>query len=173
MCLAGIAAIGPVFSAIGGIVSAVATASAAQAQADAEAAAASYNAAIERRNAQAEAYRGAFEAELIRERGDRRLAQQRAAWGVSGALVSEGTPLTVFGQSVADVRLDAASAAWDARVKNQAHLNAASLYDLQAENARKKGQAAAASAIIGGVSGIARGIAGGIGGAGSPVSSFG
>lgn len=166
MCLAGAGAILGIF---GSILGAVVSASAAQAQADAESAAATYNAAIERRNAQAEAYKGSFESEMIREKGDRKIAQQRAAFGVSGALVDTGSPLTVFGDSTRDLGMDAASAAWDARVKNQAHLNAANLYMLKAENAKEAGRIGAMSAMVGAIGGISKGF----GGQGSSLSLFG
>lgn len=171
MCFAGLGAIGGILSAVGGIIGAMVSAAGAQQQAESQAQAAEYNAALERNNAKAEAYKGTYESEIQREKGRTLEGRQRAAYGVSGALVDTGTPLTVFGETETDVNLDVAAAQWDARVKSQAHTNTAELYMMQARNARAAGQTAAASAIIGGFGGVGKLFGGG--GFGSQVTTFG
>ena len=55
--------------------------------------------------------RGAVEAELERRAGRRLAGQQRAAFGKSGVLVTEGTPLDVLAQTAADAEFNATQAA--------------------------------------------------------------
>jgi hypothetical protein len=154
MCLAAAGIIG----AIGGLIGGIIQGAAAQAQAEAKARAAEYNAAVARNNATAEANKGAYEVSMRREKGRELLAKQRAAFGISGALVDTGTPLTVFGDSQSNVNMDAAAAKWDAQVKTEAQIAQQQLYLMEAEDARRAGRLAMLTGIIGGVTGLAKGL---------------
>jgi len=166
MCMMAMGIIGVLGSVIGGVISAMG----AQQQAEAEAQAAEYQAAIERNRATAAAYEGVARAEVRADQGEEKLASQRAAYAASG-VTFEGTPLTVFGETAADVGMDVRSEQYAGRINAQAHQDQANLLELKAKNSRKAGQIAAMSGIIGGISGVGKAFGGG--GAGSSVGLFG
>ena len=170
MCLAAAAGLGSVLSAIGGIAGAMVSAAGAQQQADAQAQKANYEAAVARNNATAEAYKGTAQAEATAEQGKRVLAQQRAAFGASGAQVDTGSPVTVFGESSARLAGDVSAQQYGGKIQSQRWQDQAVLHDMEAANARKAGQIASMGAIIGGVGSIGKMFGGG---AGSSVSAFG
>jgi hypothetical protein len=164
MCVAALGVIGAVVSAVGSLVGGMAAAAGARQKADAEAQAANYQAAVARNNATAEAYKASEKGQDIAIKGDYALAQQRAAFASSGAQVSTGTPVTVFGQSAGRIAGDVADTRYAGALETQRWQDQATLSSMQAINAKKAGDIAAQGAIIGGITGAAGGLVKGFGG---------
>ena len=159
------AMLGAVLGAVGGIAGGMMQAAGAQQQAEAEAQKAQYEAAVARNNATAAAYKSTEEAQAVAQKGEYAIASQHAAYAAAGVPISTGTPVSVMGDSYARIAADVDTAQYEGRITGQRWQDQAVLNEMEAENARKAGKIAAASAIIGGVSSIGK-LFGGLGGGG-------
>jgi hypothetical protein len=169
MCVAALAIIGPVLSAVGTIVGAMASAAGAQQQANAEAQAAQYKAAVARNNATAEAYKASEKSQDVAIKGDYALARQRLAFAAGGATVGTGTPVTVFGESAGRISGDVSAEQYAGRIESQRWQDQATLNEMEAINAKKAGNIKAQGAIIGGITGAAGGFFKSTGGGGQSL----
>jgi hypothetical protein len=149
-------------SAVIGAMSAMDSASAASANYQRQAQAADTNATIARNNAS-----GAMQAASANEDAQRRksawqLSQQRAALGQSG-IAFEGSPLDVYGQSVANAELDALNIRYQVQSQATNYLNQGLMYGQQADaarasadNAEEAGFLGAATSLLGGAAKIGK-----------------
>lgn len=117
-------------------------------QSQAASATANYNAQIAERNAQIAEAEGAENARRTREAGRRVLGQQQAGFGVSGAVVGEGTPLDVLGSTAADVELDALTARYGANIEAQNARLLAAQQRSRASSARSSGFIGAGTSLL-------------------------
>ena len=108
-------------------------------QSQAASATASFNAAVMERNAVIADREAAENARRVREAGRRALGQQQAAFGASGVVAGEGTPLDVLGSTAADVELDALTARYSGIVEAQNLRSQASLERSRASSVRTSG----------------------------------
>lgn len=176
MCVAAIGVIGPIIGAIASLAGSMVAAAGAQQQAEAQAQAAAFQAAVARNNQTAEAYKATEKAQDVAQKGEYALAKQRAAFAASGAQVDTGTPVTVFGASAGRVEGAVADVHYEGALETARWADQAKLKDMEAANARKAGQYAAAGAIISGIGGAASAFKGGgnsSGGSGQALSVFG
>lgn len=173
MCVAALAIVGPIISAVAGIAGAMVSAAGAQQQAEAESQKAAYEAAVSRNNATAEAYKGTEQAQDTADKGSYALAKQRAAFAASGASVDTGTPVAVLGISAGHIAGDVATDQYNGKIEAQRWQDQATLHDMEVVNAKKKGDIAATSAIIGGVASVGKLFGGGGSGSGQSLTAFG
>lgn len=141
-----VAVIGIVLSLIGTGVSAYG----AQVSADAQSDAAKYNAAVNRNNAASAAQQGAFDAQQIRDRNRRLLAQQRNAFAANGIVPDSGSAADVSADSAQQGEMQALMAIYTGRSSANSFEARARLNSLEAANAQTAGQIGVASTIIGG-----------------------
>ena len=141
--------------AVAAILSAAVTAYSSYQQGQAASQAARYNARVAEQQAESARQAAGADAETRRRQLDRVLGAQRARYGASGVIPSEGSPLLVMMESEEEAALDVA------RVR---HGGAAAAYGLgleasiqrrQGQQARRQGYLSSTSAILTGVSNAA------------------
>ena len=124
-------------------------------QGEAAAATGKYNARVAQQQADAARQAAAANAETKRRELDRVLGAQRARYGASGVIGSEGSPLLVMMQSEEEAALDVARVRYGGTAQAYGLEAEARLSRFQGKQARRQGYLQAAGAILTGVSGAA------------------
>jgi len=130
---------------VGGVTSAVGAyrqGQAAQAQAKQEALWHEYNAELSRKQALEAEQQALAEARRQKRAADEQMARMRAAYGASGVLMSEGSPLRVLEQSAADAVLDRLNLLRRGRLSSDQYMAQAALDTGQAGLSLMRGRAA-------------------------------
>ncbi len=118
--------------------------------ADAQSDAAKYNAAVARNNANSAAQQGAFDAQQIRDRTRRVLAQQRNAFAANGIVPDAGSAADVSADSAQQGEMQALMAIYTGKTSANSWEARARLNQSEAANASTAGTIAVGSSIIGG-----------------------
>lgn len=137
-------------------------------QGKAQAQAHKYNAAVAQNEAIAARQAAAFEADRVRQRRDKVLSSQRAAFGKSG-LALEGSPLALMEDTAAEAELDALVVQHQGSVMAARAESQAALDRMQAKQARTAGYFGAGASVLRGVSSLAGMYGGGGGTSSGPV----
>lgn len=119
----------------------------AQSQSDA----AKYNAAVANNNAAAAAQQGEFDAQQIRDRNKRILAQQRNAFAAAGVDPDSGSASDVASDSAVQGELQALMAIYTGRSSQTAEQARSRLYAMQADRAQTGGYVAVGGTILSGL----------------------
>lgn len=114
-----------------------------------------YNARIAEQQAASARTAAAADAETKRRQFDRILGTQRARFGASGVIGSEGSSLLVMMQSEEEAALDVARVRYGGAAQAYGLQSEATLQRFQGRQARRQGYLGATSAILTGVSGAA------------------
>lgn len=139
MCMAAIGLIGAVIQGIG-----------AKQAADQEAANLKAQSEMQKRQAAINQETGAYQARRKQEEIDRALGSQRAAYAGSGVALS-GTPETVISESAQEGALDVAAIRWNSGQEADTQRHNSKVSMMGSRNAKKAGNIAFISPIIGGV----------------------
>lgn len=134
-------------SIVGGVISAIGAISAANAQARA----AEYNAQVAERNRIAILAQADNEAIDKTRENERRLAVVRAAYGKAGIDLA-GSPLDVIQDTAIEQQLDVSRIRYEGELKAIGQQDQATLYRMEASNARTAGSISAVGALFGGFS---------------------
>ncbi len=118
----------------------------------ANAAVANFNAGVARQNAAAARQEAAADEIAQRKEGVLRLGAIRAAYGASGVVGNEGSPLDVLANSAATAELDALNIRYKGERRALGFEQTASLDSMRAKTARTAGLAGAGAAILTGAS---------------------
>lgn len=108
-------------------------ADAAEAQAEAQKQLMDYNAEMAKREAGYAVDEARYQESLQRKENDRLLSMQRSLYGKSGAMLSEGTPLAVLGDSAANGELMALEVRRQGEIERQKSLMLANNYTYQGQ----------------------------------------
>lgn len=122
----------------------------AQASASAQADAANYNAAVAKNNAASAAQQANFDAQQIRDRNKRLLAEQRNAFAANGFDPESGSAVDVRSDSSLQGEMQALMAIYTGRTSANASDAQAKLFRMNAGNAETAGYIGVASNLLGG-----------------------
>jgi hypothetical protein len=145
-----------VMALVSAAVSAAGTYVSSQAQSDAN----KYNAAIAKNNATSAAQQGEFDAQQIRDKNRRTIAQQRNAFAANGIVPDSGSAADVSADSKQQGEMQALMAIYTGRTSATAYDAQARLDSMQAGNAQTAGYIGMGTTILGGVSSAAAADAG-------------
>lgn len=137
------------------IVSAAISATSAITSAQSQSDAAKYNAAVASNNATAAAQQGEFDAQQIRDKNRRTLAQQRNSFAANGIAPDSGSASDVSADSAQQGEMQALMAIYTGRSSANAYDAQARLQQSNAGNAMTAGYIGAGASILGGISGAA------------------
>ena len=112
-----------------------------------------YNARVAEQQATSARQAAAADAETKRRQLDRILGSQRARYGASGVIASEGSPLLVMMQSEEEAALDVARVRYGGEAQGYGLESEARLQRFQGRQARRQSYLGATAALLTGVSG--------------------
>jgi hypothetical protein len=135
------------------VASVVAQSSAMKAQGEAQNQAAIANARAQEQAAKAARQKGAFEAGLLRERGQGTLSTQRARYGMSGVAMS-GSALDVALATAKDVEMDALATKYNSEVGARQSETQADIYRWQGSTAKQMADYSANMTLLTGLTSI-------------------
>lgn len=122
-----------------------------QVQSSAQADAAKYNAAVNRNNAQSAMDQANFDANQIRDKNRRVLAQQRNAFAANGVVPDSGSAADVQRDSAQQGEMQALMAIYTGRTSANSFEARANLNQMEASNDQTAGMIGTGSSIIGGL----------------------
>jgi hypothetical protein len=120
-------------------------------QANAQSAEYKAKAAMNKRQAQIERIKGTYEADRLRDKGERIYGSQRAAYSDAGVTL-EGTPTNVISESVSENQLDVQAVLWGQTIAGQNYDYQSKIDLMNAKSSKKAGFFAALSPILSGFS---------------------
>lgn len=143
MCMAAVGLIGSFVSAAG-----------AMQQANAQAAEYKFRAKLDKRQATLERMKGAYEANRMRDKGERVYGTQRAAFSEAGVQL-EGSPVDTIVDSRKENELDIQATLWGQEIAGQNYDLSSAMNRMNAKQAKKAGVFAALSPVLSGFSQLA------------------
>jgi len=136
-----------------GMAGAVMQSMGAKAQADAQAAEYKARALYNKRQAQVERIKGAYESGRLKERGERVYSAQKAAFSDSGVTL-EGTPVDVVSDSVQQNELDVQAVMWGQTLAGQNYDYESKINEMNRKSAKQAGFYASLAPLLSGFSSL-------------------